>query len=586
MAVVSRVATLVFTGAAGSRTWQATAAVQDTAAGSSVVITTTAVSSGVTPPVTETALTLNLYTDTGALVRAFTLTVGSASQTSTFFFTADGTSTGAPAPGTFEVALRAAQTGGLAATQYDYETDGSPSTLPTGFTATQVDRGWIRGTTTSSTVLAGAGTLAYGDTLTATTTLGAAPLNSKTLSVALAPVAATASAASTTVTFTTALGTVDNRFPASSASRTTAVTVPTSALSGAAWTTLGTPTEATVTVDPRISVSHYMTLDDVTFRTPPDSPNDSTHGVTSRLTSQEGDVIHRLTNANAVGLNGITFARSLKNHANAAQVGYNDTGLVTVTKGGALGWSPSFGAWASQLSGGAWDDLVTITAPSSATGLESGATATLTLLATDSRIGILVAVTPDAAIEGRHLQPGDAIKVALSVYNRDTHTRLAPDAAPTIILIRHHMTLGWMYLAADGATWTDWGTGAADSFATTAGVDVLSYAKVFADTASWTGTYLMAVGASFTVNGTPYGFYVYRELSGANHPHDTPEAAAVTPGDIALIANAVWDEPTAEARPAGSFGQLVKTDLDATVSSRATPADVIVPDQYGGALGG
>ena len=52
----------------------------------------------------------------------------------------------------------------------------------------------------------------------------------------------------------------------------------------------------------------------------------------------------------------------------------------------------------------------------------------------------------------------------------------------------------------------------------------------------------------------------------------------VTPGEIDAIAAAaatrVWDELTATTRTAGSFGALVRTDLDATVSSRATPADV------------
>ncbi|MDZ4278980.1 MAG: hypothetical protein U1B78_07560 [Dehalococcoidia bacterium] len=43
---------------------------------------------------------------------------------------------------------------------------------------------------------------------------------------------------------------------------------------------------------------------------------------------------------------------------------------------------------------------------------------------------------------------------------------------------------------------------------------------------------------------------------------------------VAEIVNAVWDELTAEGRVAGSYGQLVKDNVNASVSSRATPADV------------
>jgi len=50
--------------------------------------------------------------------------------------------------------------------------------------------------------------------------------------------------------------------------------------------------------------------------------------------------------------------------------------------------------------------------------------------------------------------------------------------------------------------------------------------------------------------------------------------APVTPADIAAIANAVWDEMTAESRLAGSYGATVAARLDAAVSSRSTPADV------------
>lgn len=50
---------------------------------------------------------------------------------------------------------------------------------------------------------------------------------------------------------------------------------------------------------------------------------------------------------------------------------------------------------------------------------------------------------------------------------------------------------------------------------------------------------------------------------------------ALTAADKAAIVNLVYDELTAEARTAGSFGQLLKDNLNATVSSRAIPGDLM-----------
>lgn len=41
------------------------------------------------------------------------------------------------------------------------------------------------------------------------------------------------------------------------------------------------------------------------------------------------------------------------------------------------------------------------------------------------------------------------------------------------------------------------------------------------------------------------------------------------------LVNLIWDELTAEARTAGSYGQLVKDNLNATVGSRAIPGDLM-----------
>lgn len=252
MANPSRVSTLTISGATGSRTWTADAAVQDTAAGASVVITLATSTTGVTPPVQETAYTLNVKIDNAAtVVRAFTPGVGF-SGTQTFNFTVDGTSGAAARAGLLRLQIVVAQTGGLGATQYSGDSDvgGTPPTL---YTFTQTDSGYVRGTTTAVTTL-NAASHAYGTTITATTVLGAAPYKSYTVSTKLGALAAVASAASTTVTFVTAQGVTDNRFAASSVVNSTVTTVPNAALVATPWTTLGSPTEASSTVDPRITL--------------------------------------------------------------------------------------------------------------------------------------------------------------------------------------------------------------------------------------------------------------------------------------------------------------------------------------------
>jgi len=50
---------------------------------------------------------------------------------------------------------------------------------------------------------------------------------------------------------------------------------------------------------------------------------------------------------------------------------------------------------------------------------------------------------------------------------------------------------------------------------------------------------------------------------------------ALTTAEEDAIVNKVWDELTAEARTAGSYGQLVKDDINAPIASRATPAQIL-----------
>src|SRR5688572_12089148 len=100
MAFVSRTSTLRFDNGLGAfRQWQAVAATQDTAEGSSVVITTTITTGGV-PPTAHTALNVRVKNSSGTVIKDFSLGVGAGPFTSTFFFTDTGDTGGSNRHGT------------------------------------------------------------------------------------------------------------------------------------------------------------------------------------------------------------------------------------------------------------------------------------------------------------------------------------------------------------------------------------------------------------------------------------------------------------------------------------------------------
>lgn len=56
---------------------------------------------------------------------------------------------------------------------------------------------------------------------------------------------------------------------------------------------------------------------------------------------------------------------------------------------------------------------------------------------------------------------------------------------------------------------------------------------------------------------------------------DAIGAAELAAGAVDKIVNAAWDETTAEARVAGTYGQLLKDNVNATIASRAIPGDLM-----------
>lgn len=500
MANPTRVSTLILSGGTGSRTWTATAAVQDTAAGASVVITLATSTTGATPPVVETSYSLTLQVDnSGTVVRTFSPGVGF-NGTQTFYFTVDGTSGAAIRAGFLRIVIAVAQSSGLAASQYNINSDSTGGTTPTGFTVTQADSGYIRGTTTAVTTL-NAASYAYGDTITATTVLGAVPFTSRTVNVKLGALALVASAASSTATFTTAQGTADNRFAVSSNANATITTFPNAALVAVPWTTATAPTEASSTVDPRLTLTRLLQVNDNAFATPPTVKSVGTQ----RLTTDLGFIDSRFTNAAGVGVNGVTYNASLQDTASLVAA-RTRTGAVTTTQGGQAGWGTGFLSWPDGLPTGTWTHTATITSPASAVGLETPASSNFSLVASNPNLRLLCGAGPaTSSTDARHFSPGVPLLVGLIVFNTATGQTVALDAGtPAVAIGRFNLTFGrGEYLQSDGTTWAAATGGTIYYFpATVSPGDANAYTVTIANTTSFSVADLFVVGRA-TVGGVP-----------------------------------------------------------------------------------
>lgn len=525
MALLSKHSNIQIDLATGTRRWEGDAVVQDTAAGSSVVVTLTHTTTGVTPPQPPDGFELSVRLDNVATqVRLFTLNASSASQTVTFFFTSDGTSGGTALAGTVRMRLRAFRNTGLGANQYDVTSDngqfGSAANVyPTGGSLGAADWGYLRGTDASitedfsNTSLGGApvAPAEYDESLFVRTTSGVGSFTARALTVALSAGSVSGSTNSTTsatrdVTFANV---VDDRFPAASTSVGVTVTVPNAALTGLPDWTITATTDDTLIVDPRLTQALHFQVDDNVWGL---SKHDSTKQM---LSTQSGFLWAKFTAARGTLKSGITANLSLDPALPGSTVG--PTSFVSDANGvaGPLEWTAS-------KPGGSWAWTADITAPSDIdadTHLLTP-TDTVTMLVVDPRLKPIISLSPTAAIEARHLEPGDNMKVAVCVRNSATRKRVALDAAPTAIIERYDRVAGWQYLASDGTTWTAWSTAAADQHTLVQETDTLSYALTFSSTSGWTTTDIVGVDVVCVVGGSPYPEYVQRELVASGNRHD------------------------------------------------------------------
>lgn len=145
-----------------------------------------------------------------------------------------------------------------------------------------------------------------------------------------------------------------------------------SALSGVKWTHINTatspvtkPNDATArrstffNVDPRITATHLLLLDDNTFGTPPMSED---AGMT-RTNTYVGRIATRFTNARSEGLSGASFLFSQSIQDTSATLPASTITAQTVsTQGGQAGWGP-LQLWNDGAPTGSWTKTVDITGP-------------------------------------------------------------------------------------------------------------------------------------------------------------------------------------------------------------------------------
>lgn len=515
MVAVAGAAIVTVSNTAGNfRTIQTSTAVGSSPAGSSITITVTQTSGGVLPQPPPSELYVDVLLETGVTpIITFTLIPVAASQTAIFRFTTDGAG-GDARCGTLRLRIRSINTTSTGGT-YNVNSDGTGNTPPTGSTAT-TQQGYLLGTTTATTVLAASSDpsptcLAFGNTVTATTTLGAIPYDSRTLSITFAPLTATSSSASATAQFVTALGTVDKRFGNALATDSTVTSFPVAALTGVPWTA-ATIVETSRQVDPRFTKLPLLQVKEKTYGTPPNVKD--VGPPRNRLVSDLGFLGTRYRNANNAGINSLSTHHVLADQFGlVATITWDDT---TSTQGGEDGWTgPALKPWDSQLPSGKWTHTTTVTSPSNAMDLETGAD-TVNLVSRNFN-AVVVAVL-SVSNEADHAHPGDTLTASMYAYTSTSGVRIAPDDGTVkFSLTRLNRTTGLMEaLNTDLTTWSAWTTGVRPSFALIAStVDPTLFQLALPATSDWGVSDIVEAQAVCVIGGGTYVGMVPRELLSA-----------------------------------------------------------------------
>lgn len=463
----------------------------------------------------------------------------------TFFATSDGTSTGTPKAGTYQLAVScqyATRTADAVNGAYAVNTIGTDSRSGTPNTwdspAPAKDKGYLRASTTVTLAVSGSGTRSYGDTLALSADLADVLLQNATLTLALGPGTGTSNSTTDNHTRNQA---VDNTYPVAATSYTPTVAAPNSSLSGIAHVLFTTTTASAVTVDPRLTIQLYMQLNDTALNTPPDGTTDLTHNVTSKLASDIGLVAIRVKNARAEGINSITFSTNsitaVDRNLLTSPIIRAGNNFTSNTLNGALGWvtassglggaNPNFLSWASAQPGGTWDFAYTLSGPAGAVGLGTASPQQLVMLSQNPNIRLVAYFGGPSDETGDHWSPGNPLTLSFTIDNIGTHTFIQP-VNPSIGLRRYvPSTDSWEYLRKSDLTWQLVGSNTADVFTTTstpaiaASADGLGWTLTFTanQTASWGLDDMEGVFVGSDSSGTPYSVLLLITVLSANNKH-------------------------------------------------------------------
>jgi len=271
--------------------------------------------------------------------------------------------------------------------------------------------------------------------------------------------------------------------------------------------------QARITADPTINFTQLFQINDSAFGTPPSSKNVASG---RRLTSDLGFLASRATTASGGTIADGALAWTKRLWDTGELIGSEASPVkqrasTSSTKGGQAGWSDAFLSWDNSLPSGSWTQKQTITT-ADMTGLESGNTRTLTLLASNPSIRIICGGGPaGATLSGVHCAPGLPFQVGLGALNVDTGVLQAIDSGGASILIARLQHTGVNagyaeYLDSDGVTWVR--LAASSGYFWPLG-EAVPGSKVYirnfagAQTRLW-GDYDLFLVARAVIGGTPY----------------------------------------------------------------------------------
>jgi len=316
------------------------------------------------------------------------------------------------------------------------------------------------------------------------------------------------------------------------------VTAPTASLfdggggadsTGAGALVFSSTTDATLAIDPRVTLEHLMQMDVSGFATPPLSMDDA-DGI--RLQVQLAYLATNARDARGTRV-GTTITRGIDNlfldsmlvsDVNPSFVTSQDEGL-TATRGGQAGWLPMF-TWSHSLPGGFWTKTVTVGAGSVSTLTDAhlvNATTQYVLSATDPVLQPSFYIN-NVGSSDRHVEVGDTLKGLATLTDSVTGIRVVPESVK-IWMTHFNATTGRLEYLNDpsddtSAAWVQWEPAAAVTQfdMTVNALDARIFEYTFSNTGGW-GTRDIVVRCSLTYGGVPYHVTLAREITGGLNSH-------------------------------------------------------------------